>query len=41
MSKPQDDWISAITPLLAAHGDSARATSYAVAFFEGDIKLFD
>ena len=37
-STPCDEWISKICPL--AELDDTKARSYAVAFFNGDVKLF-
>ena len=38
-STPADDWISRIAPL--THLMDTKAKSYAVGFFEGDLKLYD
>lgn len=38
-SMPQDEWISAISSL--SHIINEKAKSYAVAFFNGDVKLYD
>lgn len=39
LSIPQDEWISAIRALRNVRGSSA--SSYAVAFFNGDLKIYD